>query len=124
MSRTLRQTTGWLAALAILWAAMVPFLTHAWAAGSGSSWVEVCGTQGSKWVKVEAQDGDDQPSWLQMLAHCDHYLNQLPSLSTWPVSAWSLEPQGLRAGSTGFRSWQAASFAWTVAQPRAPPLKA
>jgi len=73
--RAHRRIWTWVAALAILWIALAPTISHAVQGRSGDLWVEICSSLGSKVVSVA--DLDDQqpvqpPSLLHTLEHCPY----------------------------------------------------
>ncbi|MFA9218503.1 MAG: DUF2946 domain-containing protein, partial [Sphingomonadaceae bacterium] len=69
-----RRFTLWIAALAILFSALAPSISHALALGErGSSWLEVCTATGTK--LVASADGTQQPvkdSLQHTLEHCPY----------------------------------------------------
>ena len=114
-----RRLATWIAALAVLLAALAPAISHA----MGSSWVEVCTVQGSKWVPVD--DGGDagQTDPAHALEHCPYCSLQLPALAVPPVTPQlPLVVAPTDEFPLAFLAAPRTLHAWVSAQPRAPPL--
>lgn len=116
---------GWTAAWAVLLAALMPTVAHAWALGSGSgtAWMEVCTTQGSKWVASDtALDGGSAPGAAHAAESCPYCSLHVPVLGFPPA-----EPANLPAVSralvppAAFLAAPRTLHAWLSTQPRAPP---
>ncbi|MFT3954966.1 MAG: DUF2946 family protein [Piscinibacter sp.] len=119
-----RRWTAWIAALALLFAAIAPALAHALPARD--DWVEVCTAQGSKWVRAADVDTSAAVSNdAATLAH-EHCVtcssHQLPAL---PLP----EFDGQARRSPSEAAPVAVAFApprlhdGGFAQPRAPPAR-
>jgi len=115
--------TSWIAVLAILLASLAPSLSQAFASGTGSNWVEVCTTQGSKWI-TPGDDGTKRaPAAAHVLDHCPYCSVHAPTLGLPPVVSLTRLP--LQLAHEVPRAFLAAPrtlHAWVTAQPRAPPL--
>lgn len=115
--------TGWIAVLAILLASLAPSLSHALASSTGSNWVEICTTQGSKWIAAGEDGSERAPASAHVLDHCPYCSLHAPTLGLPP--AGSLTQLPLRLAHEVPRAFLAAprtQHAWVSAQPRAPPL--
>jgi hypothetical protein len=113
-----RIVTSWIAALAVLLAALAPALSHA----MGSSWVEVCTFEGSKWVQVDAGDDTGAPSASHTFEHCPFCSLHVPTPGVPPAS--TVLPLVLAPTDEFPLAFLAAPrtlHAWVSAQPRAPP---
>lgn len=117
------RTTGWIAVLAILLASLAPTLGHALASGMGSNWVEICTTQGSKWIAPDEDGSERTPASAHVLDHCPYCSLHAPTLGVPPVANLTHLP--LRLAHEVPRAFLAAPrtlHAWVSAHPRAPPL--
>ena len=121
--RTHRRLTSWIAALAILLASLAPALSHALASATGSNWVEICTTQGSKWIQA-GEDGSEQaPASGHALEHCPYCSLHAPALGLPPATDLAQLPLGLcHEVPLAFLSAPRTLHAWVSALPRAPPL--
>ncbi|MCU0969650.1 MAG: DUF2946 family protein, partial [Rubrivivax sp.] len=74
--RARRRATSWLMLVAMVLAALAPALSHALALGSGEpAWVEICTSEGSRWVKPgAAQESVPAQPADAVAAHSDHCL--------------------------------------------------
>jgi hypothetical protein len=121
--RAHRRLTSWIAALAILLAALAPALSHALASATGTNWIEICTTQGSKWIQAGEDGTERAPASSHLLEHCPYCTLQAPALGLPPATL--LDPLPLRlshAVPLAFLSAPRTLHAWVSAQPRAPPL--
>jgi hypothetical protein len=115
--------TSWIAVLAILLSSLAPSLSHALASGAGSNWVEICTTQGSKWIAAGEDGTERAPASAHVLDHCPYCSLHAPTLGLPPVA--SLVHLPLRLAHEVPRAFLPAprtQHAWVSAQPRAPPL--
>lgn len=121
--RAHRRLTSWIAALAILLASLAPALSHALASATGSNWIEICTTQGSRWIQA-GQDGSERaPSSAHVLEHCPYCSLQAPTLGLPPVThRVHLPVQLSHVVPLAFLGAPRTLHAWVSAQPRAPPL--
>jgi hypothetical protein len=114
----------WLALVAVLALALMPAVSHAlaFARGDVTAWAEVCTTQGLQRVALDAQDGAPATTG-QHLDHCpfcklgsDDAGAPPPAASdlAGPMPPGPLVPMWLRQAPR-------TQFAWSAAQPRAPP---
>jgi hypothetical protein len=122
--------TAWLAALAVLWGALMPVLSHAVAAHQvgSSGWVEVCTATGMAWVSA-ADDagttGQPTPASGMTLAGCDWCATHSPQLGA-PMVAQPLAAPLVFGPSvpTAFLHAPRPLFVWAAAHSRAPPFSA
>ena len=122
-SRAHRLLTTWIAALAILLASLAPSMSHALGAVQPASWIEVCTTQGSKWV-VPGKDGSERaPALAHVLEHCPYCSVHAPALGLPPALDSVLVPSRLaHEVPLAFLASPRTQHAWVSARPRAPPL--
>ncbi len=117
--RAHRRIASWIAAFAVLLAALAPALSHA----MGSGWVEVCTVQGSKWVQVDAGGDAGQTDPAHAFEHCPYCSLHVPALAVPPVPP---QPPLVLAPTDEFPlAFLAAPrtlHAWVNAQSRAPPF--
>jgi hypothetical protein len=125
-TRRMRRFTVWIASFAILLATLAPAISHAVTAaknGNSASWAEICTMNGAKLVKV-ADASSSKPATHQVshFEHCPFCLSHAGAFGLPPdndlqlpviVSTRILPPLFYRAHRP--------LFAWTAAQPRAPP---
>jgi hypothetical protein len=120
-----RTLTIWLAALAILFSALAPSISHALSVNRNNvDSLAICSAYGSKqlpsYVKGENQKPVKQSQ--HYLAHCPYCFTHGGSVALLPPVALSFAVQ---AGHGLFPSlyYQAPAklYAWSTAQPRAPP---
>ncbi|MFZ2989287.1 DUF2946 family protein, partial [Ideonella sp.] len=122
--RSLRLLTTWLAALAMLLAAVAPAISHAWSPASGADWREVCSASGTLWLAA-ADDGSDP----QSAPRPGHALDHCPCCALHAELAVLPASPVLQAVSATAQPWASAvppsphptAPAWLSAQPRAPP---
>lgn len=108
--------------MAILLASLAPALSHALASASGSSWTEICTTQGSKWIKAGEDGSERAPASAHVLDHCPCCSLQAPTLGLPPAKHLARLPLGLsHEVPLAFLPAPRAPHAWVSAQPRAPP---
>jgi hypothetical protein len=118
-----RRLTGWIAAFVILLASIAPALSHALAPATGNNWIEICTTQGSKWIKA-SQDGSERaPATAHVLDHCPYCSLQTPTLGLPPAHHLAQLPLGLgHEPPLALLAAPRTLHAWVSARPRAPPL--
>lgn len=119
--RRLFRPATWLALVAMLGLALAPTLSHALAAsGPGNPWAEICSVAGGKAVAAQAPGAlADAGTHLGHCPLCGQVgdVPALPGTEYVPPRVDAAEQRPalfLRAPHT--------LFAWTAAQPRAPPL--
>lgn len=127
MTNSARRFSAWVACFAILLAALAPSVSHAVAAakGSGSPWLEICTTVGTRYVRVAQDHNPVSPVPAQETLHFEHCpfcLTHAVSLGLPPADAFIL-PAGIGGHAFPFLFYQSPRplFAWGAAQPRAPP---
>lgn len=121
LHRCARLLTGWIAGLALLFAALAPTLAQAFGAHAAANWVEVCTAQGPARVSVDtgADAGGAAPAHpFEHCAFCSFQANG-PAL---PPAAPTLPlPDGTERLVPAFPAAPRTPTAWVSAQPRAPP---
>lgn len=129
--RATRKLFAWFALCAIVMASLAPTLSHALGRTASANWVEICTTQGSKWLALSTADagdasetpGDAPAPALHPFEHCDYCSHHLQPLGL-PPAALSVDPAPtLHEGPpAAFYSAPRTLHAWVRAQPRAPPI--
>lgn len=120
--RRYRRWTSWMASLAILVAALAPALSHALGGWPGAGWVEVCSSQGARWVQADQVPQDSAPAGLQAGDACLYCSVHAPALGLPSLPAWMpLSSRLSQALPPAARATHVNSPAWLSAQPRAPP---
>ena len=143
--RTLRHVTAWLAALAVLMAALRPALSHAVMsrlAATNGGLVEVCTVSGMAWVSADASSavsadpvapgqsqtglqGSGSGDTGMVMAGCDWCATHAPGWSLPPVAALSLPlPVQLADVPLAFLHAPRLLAVWASAHSRAPPSAA
>lgn len=121
--RTHRRLTTWIAALAILLASLAPAMSHALASAAGTLWVEVCTSQGAKWIQAGEDGTERAPASAHLLEHCPYCTLHAPALGLPPAAPSAHLPLPLsHAVPLAFLSAPRTLHVWVRAQPRAPPL--
>jgi hypothetical protein len=122
----MHRLTVWIALCAILLAALAPSISHAVAAAKGipNGWTEICSVGGAKLIKLDGSVSDDSaPSekipHIEHCPFCRHHANGFAL----PSSADFLMPALEKSRILPALFYQASRplYAWSVAQPRAPP---
>ena len=114
---------SWIAVLAILLSALAPSLGYALQMSKGGDWVEICSTQGNKWVQVGEEGVQHAPAMAHVLDHCPYCSLHAPSLGLPPATDWARQPSGLaHEVPLAFLAAPRTLHAWLRAQPRGPPL--
>ncbi|MFC5474738.1 DUF2946 domain-containing protein [Paraherbaspirillum soli] len=126
MNRSTRRFASWIACFAILLASLAPSISHAIAAAQGGTpWIEICTTGGNKFVP--AADGQDPSSPTPAehgihLEHCPFCFTHGGSLGLPPADALTVPAvSGTSLLPSLFYQSSHPLFAWSAAQPRAPP---
>ncbi len=121
--RAHRRLTTWIAALAILLASLAPSLSHAVASATGTNWIEVCTTQGSKWIAAGEDSSERAPASAHVLEHCPYCSLHAPDLALPPANdSAQLSARLAYEFPLAFLAAPRTLHAWVSAQPRAPPL--
>lgn len=125
-----RRITAWLAALAVLWGALLPVLSHAVVAHQtgDNAWVEVCTATGMAWVNStdnEATPDVGSPAKGMNMAVCGWCATHSP-LASLPTVAQPLATPLAFGPQVPVAFLQAPRplFVWAAAQSRAPPVSA
>jgi hypothetical protein len=124
LHRAPRVLASWIAVLAILMAALAPAISHALGAEDGAPWIEVCSSVGAKWVQLEDGSTNQAPGpgdghAFEHCPYCSLHANAVAIPATLLVVAW-VEPVSAFL-PVAFLAAPRTLFAWTSAQPRAPP---
>lgn len=122
--RAPKRLTSWIAAVAILLASLAPSLSHALGSTAGASWIEICTSQGSKWITEKSDGSPSTPIASHIFEHCPFCSMHAPAPGLPP----SLETAPLLIEGHGdfppaFYSAPRTLHAWASAQPRAPPKR-
>lgn len=123
---TRRALFAWIAALAILFSALAPSISHALSIDRGNAaWLEICSANGVKLLPASAVDAAQKPvkDLLQHhMEHCPYCVTHGGTFALLPPAPITFAVLG---GHDLFPSlyYQAAAplFAWSAAQPRGPP---
>ena len=128
-----KHITAWLAALAVLWGALMPVLSHAVVAhqAAGTGWVEVCTATGMAWVK-SADDGaatsansQQEPASGMAMTGCDWCATHSPLAGLHAVAQPLAAPLTFGPDApAAFLHAPRPLFVWATAQSRAPPVSA
>lgn len=121
LHRPARLLTGWIAGLALLFAALAPALSPAFGAQRGASWVEVCTAQGSAWVKAETGGDQGDAQKAHTFEHCASCFLQAHGPALPPAALTAPLVQGADVLAPAFLAAPRTLHAWVGAQPRAPP---
>lgn len=120
-----RRPIAWLALCALLAWALLPTLSHAFApAGGKTVWSEVCTPQGMRLVAIDAAGGETPApvSTAGHLEHCPYCAPTFGALGLPPaLLSLALPPPAALGPPPLFLHAPRTLFAWTAAQPRAPP---
>jgi Protein of unknown function (DUF2946) len=122
--RAHRVSITWLACLAMLLVAFAPLIAKAARADGAPAWAEICSAAGSRWVAVSGPADDQKPGPASghQLGHCPYCTVHGPDLAPAPNAPMVLPAEGLQfAMPRLFLGPPRTPFAWTAAQPRAPP---
>ncbi|NUZ07388.1 DUF2946 domain-containing protein [Piscinibacter koreensis] len=115
--------TSWIAVLAMLLGSLAPSVTYALGSSMGASWIEICTTQGSKWIRAGDDGSERAPGSAHPFEHCPYCSLNTPALGMPPAAIAAHLP--LRLAHEVPQAFLAAPrtlHAWASAQPRAPPL--
>ena len=123
LRRLTRRFASWIAVLAILMSALAPAVSHALGTAGTASWIEVCTSQGSKWVQSNDEPGGDSaPGAEHALEHCPYCSIHPNAVGIPPAPLQALPAAGLaHAVPQAFLAAPRTLHAWVSAQPRAPP---
>jgi len=122
-----RRLASWLAALAVLMAALAPSISQALNVGVAGSWAEVCSTAASTLIKSGEVSTDSQPNSGSGHAfeHCPYCSLHSDIAALPPASADTVLAPLPRFGvPTLFLAAPHTLHAWATAQARAPPTPA
>ncbi|MFO1217249.1 MAG: DUF2946 domain-containing protein [Burkholderiaceae bacterium] len=82
--RAHRRIATSIATLAMLWAALAPALSHALGDRVGAAWVEICTTQGSRWMPSGGEREPLAPGAGLVFEHCPVCSIHTPTLGAPP----------------------------------------
>jgi len=120
--RAQKRLTGWIAAFAILLASLAPSLSHALGSATGESWIEICTSQGSKWIAEKSDGSPSTPTASHVFEHCPFCSMHAPALGLPPSpEAVPLLVEGHGEFPPAFYAAPRTLHAWLSARPRAPP---
>jgi Protein of unknown function (DUF2946) len=116
----------WFAVAALLGLALLPTVSHAlaWAQGGRTVWAEICTAQGPRLVAIDdAAAGQDSPA--TSAAHLEHcpFCAQASAVAGPPPAPITVPvvPAERTGPPARFFAAPHTLFAWSSAQPRAPP---
>jgi hypothetical protein len=126
MTKSMHRLTIWIASFAILLAALAPSISHAVTAAQGSpnGWMEICTVAGAKLVQIhDGQPAKSNPGEKSThFEHCPFCLNHAVSPSLLPTAEFTIPViENSAVFPPLFYQASRPLFAWTAAQPRAPP---
>ena len=111
----------WMAILAMLASALAPAVSHAVAAWGGSTWQDICRSPDSRVTSGESGERDRLATLDHAFEHCGYCALNLTALELPPTPSLAL-PNGLSdTPPAAFFEAPRPLFAWSSAQPRAPP---
>lgn len=121
-----RKLISWIACLALLMGSVAPVLSHAFQPSQGGAdWVEVCTALGQQLVHVDgaaAEPSKGKQTDDHARAHCAYCSSHAVQLGLPPATSPVLFVPTLHYGLPElFLAAPRAVFAWSTAQPRAPP---
>lgn len=122
-----RTLHAWIALLAILFSAVAPSISHAYAAAAAGKPVEICTVDGVK--MLISNQGDAKQSGLDPamhgMEHCPYCMTHAASFALPPPAASAFAVLGGHDLFPAlFYDAPQALFSWTAANPRGPPLSA
>lgn len=124
LPRTTAHRLAWLAALAILWAALAPLASHAMRQGADPLWAALCSA--GKAPAVDVLRGAPDPGEgldHHLLQHCPYCALHANTLGAPPPSAPAFAaPAAVHAPPESVAATPRPALRWIAAQPRAPPL--
>lgn len=125
LDRGFRKLISWIACVAILMGSVAPVLSHAFQPSQGAGWIEVCTALGQQMVHVGDATGEPSNTKQQddhARQHCPYCSSHAAQLGLPPASSAVLFVPTLHYGLPAlFLAAPRTSFAWSTAQPRAPP---
>lgn len=125
LTRPARSLTAWIAAFAMLAAALVPALSQAAYRASGDlRWLEICTASGIRHVAVDAGSqvpGDEASRPASACAFCSLFAGALPV--PW-VALDVPAAQGADIGAAFSLPLPRPRPPWVASRPRAPPIRA
>ncbi|WP_454908801.1 DUF2946 domain-containing protein [Variovorax gossypii] len=121
-----RKLISWIACLAVLMGSVAPVLSHAFQPSQGGAgWIEVCTALGQQLVHVDgaaAEPSKSKQTDDHARAHCPYCSSHAVQLGLPPATSPVLFVPTLHYGLPAlFLAAPRAVFAWSTAQPRAPP---
>jgi hypothetical protein len=126
LHRATARLATWIAALAVLLAALAPAVSHAVGSRDAATWVEICTTLGSKWIQRSVAPGEGPaepaPVLKHALEHCPYCSIHTPVADLPPAASPVVPATALsHAVPRAFLEARHTLHAWVRAQPRAPP---
>jgi hypothetical protein len=118
-----RRLTGLIATLAILAASLAPAFIHVRASATDATWIEICTTQGPKWIQADKDGSERTPASAHLLENCSYCSTHAPALGLPPATVLAhLHLQLSHIARLAFPYALRILNSWVSAQPRAPPL--
>lgn len=126
MTKSMHRMTAWIAFCAILLASLAPSISHVVAAAKGTpnGWMEICTVTGAKLVQIDDGKSHTPSSGDKNLhfEHCPFCLNHAVAAGMPPGDFVLPVVAGTSVVPLLFYQASYPLFAWTTAQPRAPPV--
>lgn len=121
-----RRLSTWIACFAVLFASLAPTVSHALATDSSHAfWAEICSVDGLRLIKTTDGVTPEAPAPANggmHFEHCPFCLTHADSLALLPTPAMTVPvADNGRQHPSLFYHAPRPLFAWTAAQPRAPP---
>ena len=102
---------------------LAPSLSQALASANGTNWIEICTTQGARWIAADEDGSKRAPASAHALDDCPYCSIHAPALGLPPANGSALQPERLAYDfPLAFLAAPRTLHAWVSAQPRAPPL--
>jgi hypothetical protein len=118
-----KQWSLWFACLALLLNALLPSLSHAFAASQGNAAVEICSASGAVYTQADlAPPSGPEPQHLEHCLYCMHHAGNLALPPPLPVLVAVITGHDLYPPL--FYQSPQPQFAWRGARPRGPPAAA
>ncbi|WP_128000758.1 DUF2946 family protein [Piscinibacter defluvii] len=121
LHRCARLLTGWIAGLALLFAALAPTLAQAFGGHAAATWVEVCTAQGPARVSVDPGADADGAAPAHPFEHCTFCSFQANGPALPPAAPTLALLGGTERLVPACLAAPRTPPAWVSAQPRAPP---
>jgi hypothetical protein len=121
MTLATRRLVAWIATFAVLMLTLAPAISNAMADSASPGWMDVCSSVGIAVTKISNQDQPGKPSLH--FEHCPYCFTHAGTFAmpATPVFSLPVVKANFPFPQLYYQSSQPL-FAWSSAQPRAPPL--